>query len=184
MSYSIGPNLSSSAALVGNQPLRGTWRRSATATAAEVFSGSLADTSLQQLFQKLDERLGRAYLVRGSAPTFTEDTVTLDLVTVAPSIMPAGLNASQLAALADELVTGLPLVNLNGRVRTPGEQQRAEQRDTAAATGQKVADSQELGTWFGQLGSTAKLIFAGVVVLAIVAGAIYFLPHTGGKKSE
>ncbi len=184
MSFTIGPTIGRSALVSGNQPLRGTWRRSASATAAEIASGSLADTSLEQLYTKLDERLGGAWLVRGSAPTYTEDTVTIDLVTVAASRLPSGLTVSQIALKADDLVSGLPLVNLNGRTRTASETQRAGERDVAAEAGQTAAETQSVSHWLAGLGSTAKLLLAAVVIVVVIGGAVYFLPRpTGAKKS-
>ena len=175
MAYTVGPNLSPSAPLVGNQPLRAVFRRSATAVAIEVVLGHV-NTSLQGLFTSLDERLGQAWVSRASTPTFTEDAVTIDLVTLSTAKLPAGLNASQLAMKLDGLVVGLPLVSLNSRVRTAGEQQRAEQRDTAAREGQVAADAQSVTTLLGNLGGKLGWILGGVVVVVVVVGALVYLP--------
>jgi hypothetical protein len=181
MTFIVGPQIiGPSTVLVAGQPLRGVWRRSASATALEVASGGLADTSLAGLFGKLDERLPRASLVRGSAPTYTEDTITMDLVVNAHP--PQGLTASACAQIADQLVTGLPLVSLNGRARKPGEEVRAAERDTAATAGQAAADAASVTRWLGELGTTAKLVLAGVVIVALVGAAVYFAPRP--KKSE
>lgn len=182
MSYTVGPQLQTSDRLTGGQALRASWRRSAAATAAEIASGSLFDGSLEELYGKLDERLPQASMYRASPPTLTADTVTLDLKCL--TNLPNDYTAGAAAHLLDELVTGLPLVNLQGRTVVAGEGNRATDREAAAVAGQQAAEAQSVSTLFSKIAGKAELIFAGVVILAVVIGAIYFLPHTGGKKAE
>lgn len=180
MSYIVGPNLSPSLPLVAQQPLRGVWRRSATAVAKVVLSAGLVDADLQTLYQQLEEQLVGAFVVRSSPPTFTADTVTIDLVVL--SKVPTGFTGSALAVKLDDLVTGLPLVSLDGRVRVAGESERASSRDVTAQAGQAAAEQQGVGNVLSGLAGKLGMIGAGVVILAVVVAAFYFLPKRPAGK--
>lgn len=171
MSYTLGDQLSAARVLLANQPLRATWRRSATASAQEFFSFGIYDTSMPGLTAKLDEALpGPAHLTRVSPWTYGDDIATCDLVATSA---PAGFTASEAAYEADQLVKGFPLVRLEARTRVSGEENRVAQRDDANKSAQADADKQtiadQLKDFLDGLGDLAKLgVVVGVIALFIL----------------
>lgn len=183
MSYTLGDSLSASSALVNQEPLRATWRKSATAIAQAVLSVGTFDTSLTAFTGRIDEALpGKAKVTRVSAWVYGDDTATCDLMVV--SSVPAGFTPSQAALELDRLTPGFPLVRLEGRQRVAGEAERAAQRDASAKVAQDLATKEtwtdKLEKFLGELETGVKLVALVALILAVVV----YTPHPKKEAAE
>jgi hypothetical protein len=183
MSYTLSDNLSASLALQVNQPLRATFRRSATATAQEFFSAGLRDTSMGGLTAKLDEKLpGKSFVRRVSPWTYGDEIATCDLVVTGS--VPADFNPSQSAYELDRLLAGFPLVRLEGRARVAGEENRADQRDDANKVAQGEADKQTWQDKIDKLLDTLGDIGKVAVVVGVLALIFLYAPRPAKPREE
>lgn len=183
MSYTLGDSLSASLALANQDPLRATWRRSATAIAQEVLSAGWFDTTLTAFTARIDAALpGKAKVTRVSAWVYGDDTATCDLLVV--STVPSGFTPSESAYELDRLTPGFPLVRLEGRQRVAGEAERAVQRDTSAKVAQDLATK---ATWTDKVEKFLGELETGVKLLAIVAlilAVVVYAPHPKKEAAE